>query len=125
LRTCKSMLKPDGSLFIGIENRLGLNYLVGSPDHSGYPFTSLLPRFVAAGLVRICDRLLRPSVTAKRSTLAGGRYLTWTYTIPGYIRLLRRAGFQHVEVYWCYPSYNLAKFSGSLRDRESVAEFAR
>ena len=125
LRACKTMLKPDGSLFIGIENRIGLNSLVGLPDHSGYPFTSLFPRFMAAGLVRLGDLLLRPSLTTKRSALARGRYLTWTYTIPGYLRLLRRAGFQHVEVYWCYPSYNLAKFSGSFADRESVAEFAK
>ena len=125
LRACKAMLKPDGSLVIGIENRIGLNSLVGFPDHSGYPFTSLLPRFVAAGLVRLGDLLLRPPLTTKRSALARGRYLTWTYTIPGYVKLLRRAGFRYVEVYWCYPSYNLAKFSGSLADRESVAEFAK
>lgn len=119
------MLKPDGSLVIGIENRVGLNSMVGFPDHSGYPFTSLLPRFVAGAVVRLADFLLRPSSTTKRSPVTRGRYLTWTYTIPGYLKLLRAAGFRHVEAYWCYPSYNLAKFSGRLADRESVAEFAK
>src|SRR5207249_4415285 len=105
LRACKAMLKPDGSLVIGIENRVGLNSMVGFPDHSGYPFTSLLPRFVAGAVVRLADFLLRPSSTTKRSPVTRGRYLTWTYTIPGYLKLLRAAGFRHVEAYWCYPSY--------------------
>jgi SAM-dependent methyltransferase len=42
LATAASMLRPGGSLVLGIENRLGVKYMCGAPeDHSGRPFDSL------------------------------------------------------------------------------------
>ena len=43
LAKCKSFLKPDGTLVIAIENRLGLEYLSGKPeDHTGKFFDGIL-----------------------------------------------------------------------------------
>src|SRR5205823_12449110 len=40
-------------------------------------------------------------------------------------RLLEEIGFDWVEVYWCYPSYNHPRFSGPLTSDDSPQEFAR
>lgn len=45
------LLKPEGKVFLGIENRFGLQYLLGHKDHSGLSFTSLAPRPVADWMV--------------------------------------------------------------------------
>ena len=42
------ILKPDGQLFVAIENRWNYEYFGGRPDHhSGLKYGSLLPRFLA------------------------------------------------------------------------------
>jgi GT2 family glycosyltransferase/SAM-dependent methyltransferase len=46
LRMAKSMLKPGGSLIIGIENKLGLKYWAGAPeDHVGKPYFGIENRY--------------------------------------------------------------------------------
>ena len=124
LRTCSRKLADGGCLFVGIENRIGAGYFVGAPDHSGYPFTSLLPRRVASLFVRYADRFFRLPPESKRTEVARQKYLTWTYSIPGYARLLSSAGFSQVQVFWCYPSYNLPRFSGRFDDANSLREFS-
>ena len=42
LRQAAALIRPGGSLILGIENRLGVKYLCGAPeDHSGRPFESV------------------------------------------------------------------------------------
>lgn len=42
LRTIKKLLKPDGKLLIGIENKYGLKYWCGAKeDHTGIPFDGM------------------------------------------------------------------------------------
>jgi SAM-dependent methyltransferase len=103
LRRVQELLKPGGRLFIAIENRLGLRYFVGVKDHSGLPFTSLLPRPAADAAVRAYRRF---SPAYRSETTATG-YRTYTYSIPGYRRLLGRAGFDCVDVHALLPSYSL------------------
>lgn len=48
LREAYRVLKPNGKIYIGIENRYSLRYFLGNPDdHSFIRFTSLMPRKIA------------------------------------------------------------------------------
>jgi ubiquinone/menaquinone biosynthesis C-methylase UbiE len=91
LREIVRVLKPDGQLYIGIENRLGFLYFLGRPDeHSKLKFTTLLPRWLAN----------RYSL-AKRNQ----PYRTYTYTWRGYRKLLREAGIPDSRFYCPFPEY--------------------
>lgn len=83
LKEIKRVLKSDGQLFIGIENRLNYEYFTGRPDHhSNLKYASLFPRFIAN---------LYSIIKSKKP------YRTYTYCIPGYKKLLSKAGFNNVE----------------------------
>ena len=98
LRKAHSLLKEDGRIVVGIENRIGFNALLGGRDHSGLRFTSLMPRWMANAYVR----LRRP---AYRSNTAASGYRTYTYTASGYLALLKEAGFDDAEVLVVHPHY--------------------
>jgi ubiquinone/menaquinone biosynthesis C-methylase UbiE len=95
------LLKSDGVLLIGIENRIGLSSFLGSVDHSGLPYTTLVPRSVATFI-------LRHSSTPHHRTELNTRkqYRTYTYSETGYRRLLADAGFAEMSSYWPDPGYN-------------------
>jgi len=104
------VLKPGGKIFIGIENRFGAQLLLGSRDHSGIRFTSLLPRTLADMLVKYSKRGEKASVFSGAET----RYRTLTYSYWGYRQLIHQVGFTHPQIYWARPSYNYPYASGSL-----------
>ncbi len=115
LREVRRILKPDGRMLIGIENRTGAQFLMGSRDHSGLRYTSLMPRWMADRVVRRARRLDDASFFDG----ANQNYRTLTYTAWGYQTLLREAGFARPDVYWTWPSYNEPRVSGTL-DGNSV-----
>lgn len=91
LKEIRRILKPEGQLFIAIENRLNYRYFGGRRDHhSGLWFGSLLPRFLA--------NLYSILVTHRP-------YRTYTYSISGYRRLLKAAGFLSQEICGLTPGY--------------------
>ncbi|RMF97827.1 MAG: class I SAM-dependent methyltransferase, partial [Candidatus Schekmanbacteria bacterium] len=53
LKRLYKLLKPKGTLYIGIENRFSYESFNGAIDHSGLPYTNLLPRFLADIVVRL------------------------------------------------------------------------
>jgi SAM-dependent methyltransferase/thiamine kinase-like enzyme len=114
LRDIRRCLRPGGCLYIGIENRFGLDYWFGATDHTGLPFTSLLPRGISDSLV---SRLLRDR--------GWTRYHTYTYSFLGYASLLKEAGYDPVQLYWTYPSYSFPQFAGRLCDGDSYSFLAR
>ena len=82
------LLKDDGVLLIGIENRIAYNNLLGAIDHSGLPYTALVPRRAASFMLR------RSSARHHRTKLNPNReYRTYTYSERGYRKLLAEAGF--------------------------------
>ena len=86
---------------IGIENRFGYNMFQGDIDHSGLPYTSLMPRSVASLYLKFNRR------AHNRTTLNPQRkYRTYTYTQRGYQKLLAQSGFQSNTFYWSDPGYN-------------------
>jgi ubiquinone/menaquinone biosynthesis C-methylase UbiE len=95
------LLKNDGVLLIGIENRIGLGLFLGENDHSGIPYTSLVPRPVASFMLRHTSKPHhRTQLNARK------QYRTYTYSERGYRKLLSDAGFAEVSSYWADPGYN-------------------
>lgn len=90
LRDVHRVLADDGRMIVGIENRWGLQYMLGARDHPGTRFTSLLPR-------RAADAALR----RKRGT----GYWELTHGINALRALITEAGFTVEAVHWTQPSY--------------------
>lgn len=85
------VLKPGGSVYIGIENRYSLRYILGDPDdHSFLRFTSLMPRRLA----NIYCKFRR-----------GEPYYTFTYSLQRYKDMLTETHFAGTECYLPWPNY--------------------
>jgi len=91
LKNIHRVLKKNGYLYIGVENRIGYNYFLGRIDHSYLKYTSLLPR-----------RLANIYSQIKKSE----DYRTYTYTCSGYTKLLNQTGFENTQFYCPSPGYN-------------------
>jgi SAM-dependent methyltransferase len=84
------VLKPGGTLYIGIENRYSIATLRGQRIHGELPVVGLFPRFIS----NIITKLIR-----------GESHRTYIYSLVGYRRLLRRSGFLQNYFYMPHPSY--------------------
>ncbi|MEO8334084.1 MAG: methyltransferase domain-containing protein [bacterium] len=115
LRRLHSLLKPNGQLLVGIENRFGYVSVTGAIDHSGLPYTNLLPRPLATAALRLFANRHHRMVSASRS------YRTYTYSERGYRRLFSEAQFVGSQSYWAEPGYNLPYRLAPLT-RASVTE---
>ena len=101
LRRVHRMLKENGKLVIGIENRFGQGLFRGGMDHSGIAYTSLMPRWLASLYLR---HNRKPH---HRMVLNANReYRTYTYSKRGYRKLLAESGFSASDFYWADPGYN-------------------
>ncbi|MFA6405695.1 MAG: class I SAM-dependent methyltransferase [Candidatus Paceibacterota bacterium] len=101
----KSLLKENGSLYIGIEGRFFPGYFTKVRDpHSGLRFTSVLPRKIADWWCR-------------KNGMAG--YRTYIYSHPGYSKLFKEAGFDTQKMETIYPvaSYKDPYFLFSYGDK--------
>lgn len=102
LKKTRHELAAGGTLILGIENRLGLKYLLGCPDdHLGVPHIACLP----AALAR------------RRWLEASGHPLqSFTYSLGELEQLLREAGFTCVEFFAAFPDYKLPAHIIPLND---------
>ncbi len=98
LARAHAALRPGGWLCIGIENRWGINNLLGARDHTGLRFTGVMPRPVADAYVR----LRRPMYRVER---APAGYRTLTHSGAQLDRLLRAQGFREVQLWVSHPHY--------------------
>ncbi len=93
LRRTRRDLAPGGSLVLGIENRLGLKYLLGCPDdHLGVPQVASLPA---------------ESAIRKRRETANSELRCFTYSQLELAQLLRAAGYTKIEFWAAFPDYKL------------------
>ncbi len=93
LQRARHVLAPGGKLVVGIENRLGLKYLLGSrDDHTGLPNIAVLDRALAAQYYRAAT---------------GKELRSFTYSLAEYRTLFAAAGFESVVVYGAFPDYKL------------------
>ena len=95
------LLKEDGILLVGIENRFGWTFILGEQDHSGMPYTTLVPRAVANWMLSLNSKPhFRTELNPRK------QYRTYTYSERGYQKLLNEAGFAATSSYWAEPGYN-------------------
>jgi 2-polyprenyl-3-methyl-5-hydroxy-6-metoxy-1,4-benzoquinol methylase len=113
LRRLQQTLSPAGRVVVGIENRLGLKYLLGArDDHTGLSLVNVLQA---------------PDAAAKHRALTGEDLRVFTYTLPEYRRMFAEAGFQQVSTFAAFPDYKLPQTilpveqSRSLRDGNEQA----
>jgi len=98
LREAYRVLKRGGKLVIGMENRFGFKYFAGAPDdHLIYysrdkkvAYTSILPRIIANIVTKM--RL-------------GVSYRTYTHSMNGHMKMLRRSGFGKIDFYYPEDGY--------------------
>ena len=91
LRELRRVLKPEGSLYIAIENRYGIQYFLGYPDdHNNVRFVTFLPRFLANKISKIMGK---------------GQYRTYIYSPGQLANLLQKSGFKVNSIYGVFPHY--------------------
>lgn len=92
LKECRRILRENGQLYLGIENRYGYGYFAGAVDeHSGLRATNLMPRILA----NLYSKWRRNKP-----------YRTYTHSFGQLRELLSAAGFVSQRFYWPSPSYN-------------------
>lgn len=85
------VLKPGGTVYVGIENRFSLRYFLGTKDdHSFIRFTSLMPRWLS----RIYYKLR-----------TGKNYFMHTHSLSVYRQMLKQVGFSPGIEYYPWPNY--------------------
>ncbi len=100
LKEVSRVLKPEGQVYIAIENRISYRYLRGSPEgHIRMRYGSLLPRFLTKAYLKW-----------KR----GEDFRAYTYSLSGYKKLLREAGLKKQVFYCPWPHY------GNIESVEAV-----
>jgi 2-polyprenyl-3-methyl-5-hydroxy-6-metoxy-1,4-benzoquinol methylase len=93
LSKIKTELKEYGRLVIGIENRLGLKYLLGAnDDHTGLPNISCL----TSNLAKV-----------KFKQQVDCELKCFTYSFSEYKKLLLKAGFKNIKFHVASPDYKL------------------
>jgi ubiquinone/menaquinone biosynthesis C-methylase UbiE len=91
LKEALRVLRPGGTVYIGIENRFSLRYFLGTrDDHSFIRFTSIMPRWMSHIYYKI---------------RTGKNYFMHTHSLPVYRQMLRRAGFSRILEYYPWPNY--------------------
>lgn len=117
LRRIHDLLKPSGFVCMGIENRVGWSGLRYGTDHSGLPYTNLMPRGMA-------DMWCRWHSRRYRSDLNKG-YRTYTYGLGGYHKLLQEAGFSQIRSFHAWDGYNYPSVLLPLDDRQALVHFVQ
>jgi ubiquinone/menaquinone biosynthesis C-methylase UbiE len=96
IREVSRVLKPQGFLYLAIENRFGYPYLFGRRDgHSGLRYGNVLPRALANLYSRAA---------------MGKEFRTYTHSYWGLREILRQGGFRNIDYYWPIPHYRNIKW---------------
>jgi ubiquinone/menaquinone biosynthesis C-methylase UbiE len=110
LQKLKGLLKKEGRLYVGIENRIAFSYLTSARDHNRLKYTTLMPRFLA-------------HIITQRKL--GKSYRTYTYSKRGYEKLFIQAGFkkENIHIYLAHPGYNLPQYLIPFEDISALRFF--
>jgi len=108
LRRVHAALRPGGKCYVGIENRLGLKYLMGGrDDHTSQRNVSVFDAVLA---------------TTKHRALTGEELRSFTYTHAEYIALFNEAGFKQIETHVAFPDYKVPQLILPFAPPEHVNE---
>lgn len=110
LKEARRILKKDGLIYLGIENRFFIGYFLGKRDHhSGLRFATFLPRRIANFYSKI---------------ITGKPYRTYLYGKAGYKSLFKEVGFHDVESYAALPTYPFPKKIIMMSDKKEIRKAA-
>lgn len=108
LSAMRDRLHADGRIFLAIENRFALQYLMGYPeDHTEIPYLSIMDRARA--------NLLHQQKTGKDFT-------AWTWGLKEYEERLPSAGLCIEQAYALFPDYRFPVRAVSLDDDKGLYE---
>lgn len=111
LKEAYRVLKKEGKLFLGIENRFAYEYFRGVKDeHVGLKYISLMPRWLANIYMR---------------RVMGRNYRVYTYSYGQYKRLLKKAGYRNIKFYWMFPSYRNPRVIVPLENKRMLIFYVK
>lgn len=106
LREIRRVLKHDGCLFLGIENRYAWKtWFMNADGHTALRFVPWLPRWMADLYSRINGK---------------GNYRNFLYGRRGYCELLSAAGFDFTEFYVPSPGYHHPLRMVDIKDKKQL-----
>ncbi len=109
LKKIRHELSQDGKCIIGIENRLGLKYLLGSDDDH-----------IAVPDIATYDAALAKELWFKKS---GQQLRSFTYSYREYEHILKQAGFNQVHFFASFPDYKLPQVILPADTPEEVCQY--
>jgi len=110
LQNAYNLLKPNGILYLGIENKYGLKYILGEKDdHTG------LEDFIY---------LNDNSIELFYKSIIGKPLRSFTHSKKEYEHMLKDSGFEDVTFFGSLPDYKLPKLMIDLTDN-SCTQFAQ
>lgn len=111
LKKCKNDLSPSGFLIIGIENRIGLKYLLGAKDdHTGVSDILCYSKEIAKGkFIKAYEKKLE----------------CLTHSLSEYATMLKQAGFTSIEMYTAHPDYKLPEEIFPITHNSCSCDFNR
>jgi SAM-dependent methyltransferase len=103
LQKARTLLKPGGLIYIGIENSMGLKYLFGAPDdHTGLSFMTFLPEEQAE---------------KKYESLNPSKQLpAKTWSLAEYRELMNEVELEEQCIYGCFPDYKIIRHIIDIRE---------
>ncbi len=110
IQNAYNLLKPNGTLYIGIENKYGLKYLLGEKDdHTGLnDFVYLNDNSLDSYYRSINEKPLR----------------SFTYSKENYEKMLKNSGFENVDFFASLPDYKLPRSMVNLANN-SIIKFVQ
>lgn len=106
LRHLAARMAGGGKLYVAIENRFALQYLMGYPeDHTDIQYLSLMERDDA-------NRLHKER--------KGGDFTCWTWGLDEFYSYLPQAGLKIREGYALFPDYRFPRKAVSLEDENAL-----
>jgi len=109
LRRLRRSLRPGGRCCLGIENRLGLKYLLGArDDHTAQPDISVYDAALAA---------------RRHFARTGEPLRVFTYSLAEYEALFHEAGFGSIETHAAFPDYKLPEVLLPLAPPDGVNRY--
>ncbi len=95
LRKAGKLLAEDGIIYIGIENSIGLKYLLGTPDdHTGVSHLNFLSEKQAQ---------------EKYIEFKEGQLPAKTWTLNEYRDMFKEANLKEIKVFGCFPDYKIIR----------------
>lgn len=107
LKYIRTLLRPGGLFYLGIENRYYLKFLLGWRDHYEMRFSNVLPRKLSTFISKY---------------LLGREVRHWIYSHGELIELLGEAGFSEPTFFTALPNYKAPEYIIPISDIEEIRE---